>query len=341
VLHEWQRGVRSSLWRNPLLPQDLHGRGNIERVVANVVPDETTEYALWLKNEVDLSFIPDLEVQAHLESFPDEVEQVLDQVVIYFGFALDKSPFDDVHVRRAFSAAFDRRTFSDQVLQGQCLPMVHFAPPGIFGAPPIDEVGVGFDPEFAREQLAEAGYAGCAGFPQVSVLVMAGPMGLHEVEYAQAQWAEHLGCSPEQIQLEQLPFREVRAAIRGTAETRPHIWLMGWGPDYPDENNWVGDVLWCQADMPTARGRECSNLDDLIVEARQEQDPGRRIALYRQIEEGFFGAEGDAPIMPVCTRNLNWAKHSWLDKGARDLFGGEQWYDWTIDWKAKKAAQED
>ena len=43
---------------------------------------------------------------------------------------------------------------SPNVRQGQGLPMSHFAPPGIFGAPPIDEVGVGFDPEFAAAEMA-------------------------------------------------------------------------------------------------------------------------------------------------------------------------------------------
>jgi len=339
VLHEWQRGVSTSLWRNPLMPQDLRGSGNIERVVARVVPDPSTGYALWLKNEIDRFVIPQLELQAHLEKFPDEVEQIPDLGVTYFGFAQDKAPFDNVHVRRAFSAALDRQTFSEQVLQGQCLPMVHFAPPGIFGAPPIDEVGVGFDPEYARGQLAEAGYAGCAGLPKISVLVGSTPLSLYQAEYAQAQWVEHLGCSPDLIQIEQLPFRELRAAIREPAETRPHVWLAGWYPDYPDENNWVGDVLWCQADLPPAQGRECSQLDDLIVEARQEPDTERRIALYRQIEEGFFGAEGEAPFMPVCTTQFYATKHSWLDKGTLELFTGEQWYNWTIDWEAKKAAR--
>jgi oligopeptide transport system substrate-binding protein len=269
------------------------------------------------------------------------VEQTPDLGVIYFGFAQDKPPFDNVHVRRAFSAAFDRQTFSDQVLQGQCLPMLHFAPPGIFGAPPIDEVGVGFDPEFAQQQLAQAGYAECAGLPQISVLVGASQLSLHEAEYAQAQWAEHLGCSPDLIRIEQLPRRERKAAIKEPAETRPHIWLAGWAPDYPDENNWVGDVLWCQGELPTARGRECSGFDDLIVEARQEPDPERRVALYRQIEEGFFGAGGEAPFMPLCTGQSYAAVHTWLDKGPVDLFGGEQVYNWTIDWEAKQAARGD
>ena len=224
-------------------------------------------------------------------------------------------------------------------MQGQCLPMIHFAPPGIFGAPPVDEVGVGFDPEFAREQLAQAGFPGCEGFPRV-ILMTAGSEA-RGVEFAQAQWAEHLGCSPELIQIERMPFREMRAAVRGSVETRPHMWTSGWAPDYPDENNWVGDVIWCQSEASmAARGRECTGLDDLIVEARQEPDPERRIALYRQIEEGFFGPEGEMPFIAKCTGMWYVAKHAWLDKGPLDLFGGERWYDWTIDWEAKQAAQE-
>jgi oligopeptide transport system substrate-binding protein len=338
VLHEWQPGVRRILWRNPLLPQDLRGTGNIERVVTRVVPELSTGYALWLNNEVDATGIPDLELQAHLERFSDETEQEPDLSVLYFGFALDKPPFDNVHVRRAFSAAFDRQTYSDQVLQGQCLPMIHFAPPGIFGAPPIDEVGVGFDPQYAQEQLAQAGYPDCEGFPQVTLLTFEGQDSLHGAEYAQAQWEEHLGCSLELIRIEQLPFREQLAAVKAPAEARPHIWTAGWAPDYPDENNWVGDVLWCKS-PENPRRRECSELDDLIVEAREEPDPERRIALYRQIEEGFFGPEGEMPIAPRCTQIGFGAVHLWLDAGPLELFSGVQWYNWTIDWEAKRAAQ--
>ncbi len=338
VLHELQPGVGRSLWRNPLMPEDLRGTGNIERVVSRVVPEASTGYALWLMNEVDATGIPDLELETHLEEFPEETDQFPDLSVSYFGFALDKPPFDNVHVRRAFSAAFDRQTFSDQVLQGQCLPMKHFAPPGIFGAPPIDEVGVGFDPEYAREQLAEAGYPDCAGFPQVTLLTFEGQDSLHDAEYAQAQWERQLGCSREVIQIEQLPFSELLEAVRAPAETRPHIWTAGWAPDYPDENNWVGDVLWCK-NPENPRRRPCSALDELIAEAREEPDAEQRLALYRQIEEGFFGAEGEMPIAPLCTWVGFGAVHVWLDPGPLELFSGVQWYNWTIDWEAKKAAQ--
>ena len=150
VLDEWGHGVRRKIIRNPLMPADMVGNGNIEVMVANVVPDASTGYALWLNGEVDfINLIPDAEVEAHLAQFPDETFQIADLAVFYIAFRMTKPPFDDVHVRRAFGAAFDRETYVKEVILGQGVPMKHFAPPGIFGAPPIDEVGVGYDPEYA------------------------------------------------------------------------------------------------------------------------------------------------------------------------------------------------
>ena len=338
VLNEWVHGVRRTLLRNPLMPEDMRGEGNVEKIVVSVVPDVSTGYALWLNNEVETSGIPDAELQAHLEKYPDETVQVPDLAVFYFGFRETKPPFDDPRVRRAFSAAFDREKFVTEVRQGQGLPMKHFAPPGIFGAPPIDEVGVGFDPEFAKQQLAEAGYPNCEGFPTVTLLGYSGQATLNWIEFAQKQWQEHLGCSPDVIQIEQQSFKELLAATSADTpdEEAPHMWTLGWGPDYPDENNWVGDVLWCE-NPGNRMKRECTKADDLIVQAREETDPNKRIEMYRQIEEMFFGPEGEMPMAPLYLRIAYVAQHSWLT-APRALFGGEQFYNWSIDQAAQMAA---
>jgi len=339
VLHEWVHNVRRQIWRNPLMPADMYGTGNIEHWIVNVIPDISTGYALWLNNEVDSSAIPDAELQAHLDAFPDETDQIPDLAVFYISFRMTKAPFDNVHVRRAFSAAFDRETFVAEVRQGQGLPMIHFAPPGIFGAPPIDEVGVGYDPEFAAAEMAEAGYPNCEGFPQVTLLGYTGQSTLNWIEYAQAQWQENLGCDPELIQIEQQPFAELLDATAAATpdSDSPHMWTLGWGPDYADENNWVGDVLWCE-NAGNRQKRECNEIDDMIVLAREEPDPQARIELYRQIEEAFFGPEGEYPFFPIWVRIAFTARHSWVDRTPA-LFGGEQYYNWTLDWDAKLAAQ--
>jgi ABC-type transport system substrate-binding protein len=278
VLSEWVHNVQVTVLRNPLMPEDMRGSGNIERRIVRVVPDTSTGYALWLNNEVDNAGIPAEELETHLADFSDETIQVPDLAVFYMAFRMTKAPFDDVHVRRAFSAAFDRATFVTEVRQGQGLPMQHFAPPGIFGAPPIDEVGVGFDPEFAAAELEAAGYPNCEGFPAISILGYSGQSTLDWIEYAQAQWTEHLGCSADQMTIEQLPFSELLAAT--TPDTpdaeSPHIWTLGWGPDYDDENNWVVYVLPLRRIRDRIEGVGPRTEDDLSKEDRDVRVENRR-----------------------------------------------------------------
>jgi oligopeptide transport system substrate-binding protein len=332
VLVEWNRGVSRKLARNPLMPEDMQGGGNIEVFETNVVPDVATGYALWLNGEVDTSGIPDAELEAHLAEYANETVQVPDLAVFYIAFRMTKAPFDNVHVRRAFSAAFDRETFVAEVRQGQGLPMKHFAPPGIFGAPPIDEVGVGYNPEYAREQLAEAGYPDCEGFPEVSLLGYSGQSTLNWIEFAQANWAENLGCSPDLITIEQQDFSDLLATTKLDDDEAPNMWTLGWGPDYGDENNWVGDVLSCETAVRMKR--ECNEIDDLIDAARVESDPQKRIEMYAEIEDAFFGEEGEFPFMPLYLRIAFVAEHSWLERTPA-LFGGDQWYTWSIDTEAR------
>jgi oligopeptide transport system substrate-binding protein len=206
--------------------------------------------------------------------------------------------------------------------------MKHFAPPGIFGAAPIDEVGVGFDPEYAAAQLADAGYPNCEGFPEVSLLGYSGQSTLNWIEFAQANWAENLGCDPSLITIEQQSFAELLETTKAPDGEAPSMWTLGWGPDYADQNNWVGDVLSCETAVRMKR--ECNEIDDLLDQARKEPDPAVRTELYAQIEEAFFGPEGEMPFMPIFLRIAFVAEHSWLDR-IPSLFGGEQYYTWSID----------
>ncbi|RLD07179.1 MAG: hypothetical protein DRI32_01400 [Chloroflexi bacterium] len=335
LLDQWIHGVGRTVVRNPLMPEDMQGGGNIDVFVTNVVPDATTGYALWLNGEVETSGIPDAELENHLVEFPEETIQIPDLAVFYIAFRETKPPFDDVHVRRAFSAAFDRETFNETVRQGQGLPMKHFAPPGIFGAPPINEVGVGYDPEYAAAELAAAGYPNCEGFPQVSLLGYSGQSTLNWIEFAQANWAENLGCSPDLITVEQQSFSELLATTKLDDEEAPNMWTLGWGPDYADENNWVGDVLHCDNTSERIR-RTCGDIDAMIEQARSSTDPEERIQLYSQIEDAFFGPEGEVPFAPLYVRIGFVAEHDWLTRTPA-LFGGDQWYTWTIDQEAQAA----
>ena len=252
---------------------------------------------------------------------------------------MDKPPFDNVDVRRAFSAAYDREAHVAVLLEGQGVPMIHLAPPGIFGAPPIDEVGVGTNIEYAQARLVAAGYPNCEGFPPITMLTYDGDWPVRMVEFAQAQWAENLGCDIDLIQIQQLQFIEMLDAIKEDDPTfAPHMFTLGWGADYADENNWVGDLLWCKGFNNSKR--PCDEIDEMIEAARVETDLDRRIMLYRKIEEAFFGEDGSVPIMPTSTSVNQWARHAWLDS-TYALIGGDPWHNWTIDQEAQLAVRND
>jgi hypothetical protein len=77
----------------------------------------------------------------------------------------------------------------------------------------------------------------------------------------------------------------------------------------------------------------------MLEEARYESDPEVRKQMYADIEDAYFGYEGDFPFIPIFLRIAFTAEHSWLERDLA-LFGGQQWYTWTIDADAQAAAQD-
>ncbi len=121
---------------------------------------------------------------------------------------------------------------------------------------------------------------------------------------------------------------------------RPHWEPVGWGPDYPDANNYVGDILGCKTDNAYT-SRPCSAVDDLILKARIETDPAKREAMYEQIEELYFGKDGIVPAAPLRLSATYGLYQSYL-KGPFETdgqVGGEHWDFYTIDKKAQDAVR--
>ncbi|MCI0713467.1 MAG: peptide ABC transporter substrate-binding protein [Chloroflexi bacterium] len=340
-VHEITRAVRRVFVRNYNHNKDLDYGGNIDQITINMIEDIGTAFAFYQDNLLDTTVIPAAEIQSVRDNpaFDNELVQIYDQVVYYFGFQHIKPPFDNVHARRAFSAIIDRTAFVEKVRQGRGVPMIHWTPPGIFGAVPINEVGVGFNPEYAREQLAEAGYPNCAGLPEINIITYSGAENWGEFLAAAAE--EHLGCSSQIFTIEEIVFGVFPEYGTPTPEDRPNMWTLGWGPEYPDAHNWVFDAgLACESGNDILR--PCSELDDLIDQAVRETAPAIREQLYHDIEEGFFGPDGEHPIAPLYMRTSFILVKPWYT-GAFEtdgLFGGEHWDHRNLDMAAKLAARE-
>ncbi len=330
---EYKPNVRRIYTRNPDLPPDLYGGdGNIEVVRYVEVPDAL--FAYYQNNEIDWSNVPSAEMDAlrNDPAYQDQLTQLFNPGTAYFGFSYDKPPFDNVHVRRAFSAIIDRQLFIDQLEDGLGFPMIHFTPPGILYAPPINDIGVGFDPAYAADQLLLAGYPNCAGFPEITVTSFTPTWGGFLASAAE----QYLGCDPALFHVnvvDALELFRVTEAATPTAE-RPEVWALGWWADYNDAHNFIGDMLYCG--IANNFKRPCTAIDDLIEQAAREPDPARRTELYAQIEEAFFGRVGEYPLAPLfLTTNLFLVK-PWYT-GPHQT--GGLWTEYSIDMDAKLAAR--
>ncbi len=206
----------------------------------------------------------------------------------YVVFDATKPPFDDVNVRKAFSMAFDRQRYIDVLYQGLALPAVGLYPPGMPGFDYGLE-GLPFDPEQARELLAQSRYGGPEGMPEI-IYTNSG-VGSYiggNVAALADMWEHYLGVT---IQVENLDFNFYYQQI--FSGNHGQIFDGGWCADYPDPENFA-DVLF-HSDMPQNHGGYSNpELDALLEAARIEPDVTRRIEMYQQAERIIVD---DAPVL--------------------------------------------
>lgn len=332
--YTWSRGGTFVVNRH--LPADLQITGNIEEVnihLAGNVDDLVKYYnyhrldAIPLDSNDPADFVDGL---IYENPFP---------LTRGFVFAYDKPPFDNVYVRRAFSAILDRHAFINQGLDGQGIPMTHMIPNGTPNAPDEMSDPLGFDPEFAQESMTQAGYPGCQGFPEITIA--ADPY----AEIMAISWKHavisYLGCDAARILVETLDYSDIYEMISPDApvEDRPNAWTLTWGAHYGDPGEWFKGVMACGEN--TSYKRPCTDVDDLLDEAARSSDLEERAALYAEIEEAFFGPEGEFPIVPLYMQNFSALHKPWYTGPFETdgLFAGRHWGAQSIDMDIKLAAR--
>lgn len=304
-LESWQPGQGMTLVRNP----DYRGRrtGNVERV-------ELTFFSRW---SVGLDTYPGLAdyeadrldrlVLANLP--PAEREQVRQWhageylsgpwlVTSLVRFDVRRPPFDDVRVRQALAHAADREGIADVTARGFVFPATGgFVPPGMAGH--SEGIGLRYDPDRARQLLAEAGYPDGRGFPAVEMLLTS-PNNAPASEALAAQWRENLGIA---ITPRMIGFAALQERM---AADPPQVLLEGWLADYPDPDGFLRVGL---HHYPT--GWHDDTYEHLIGTARRATDQSERMKLYTQADQTLMEA---AVILPVFYSRFHLLVKPWVKR---------------------------
>jgi len=316
-LAAWEQGESMLLERNP----DYHGRfaGNLQRVNLSFHSGRPAGLLHMYEQDrletLDLGHLPPEEWDRVRQRYAGEYVSGPALGTIYTGFDVNRPPFDDPLVRRAFTLATDRETLADVALRGYVFPaMGGLVPPGMPGH--SSGIGLPYDPESARHLLAEAGYPTGRGFPAIDALAGRGYFFAAMTDYLQAQWQENLGV---EITWKKMAWGRL---LDGLSRQRPHMWLMGWWADYPDPDNFLRVSQWRAVDRWQHEG-----FDGLVEGARRVTDQEVRMRMYAQADRILVE---EAPVLPLLYGRFHLLVKPWVKKYPTSPIKSNFWKDVII-----------
>src|SRR5690606_16190993 len=167
-LHSWEPNLKTTFVPNELYPLE---QPKIDELVVHIVPQPAVALSKYENGELDFAWNLPIGEMNRLRNDP-----VLSQQLGYFTeanqaglqFGLRFEPLDNVLVRKALAMAIDPAPIIDGPLQGLVQRAGSVFVPNVPGGRP--DVALPYDPEQARELLAEAGYPGGHGFPTISMV---------------------------------------------------------------------------------------------------------------------------------------------------------------------------
>jgi oligopeptide transport system substrate-binding protein len=307
ALKEWVRGDGGSLTmvKNPLWPGTENiPQSTIDEVVFRFL-DEEVQLTEFEAGTLDIAEAPDTEF-ARINADANLSGAYFTgpgTCTYYYGFNVEREPFNDVRARRAFSMAIDRETLTTDVLGAGQIPTGIFGLPTLNAAPVVEafpDVGISTDLEGAAalwgEYLAETGKA-AADF---NLTLFHNESSLHSTiaQAVQQMWAITLGVN---VQIATADFATY-LDTRGNYD----VYRAAWCFDYPDSHNFYYDAAW-HSDLLSENDTHWSSAeyDALVDQAFAAPTIEERQSLYAQAENILSNTEAAlAPIYFYVTNDL-------------------------------------
>jgi oligopeptide transport system substrate-binding protein len=249
----------------------------------------------------------------------------------------DAEPFGDVRVRRAFGHAIDRETFCNVIWRGTWKPAEIYTPLVVLesdpGYNPPRDAAPKFDPDLAKELLAEAGYPNGEGLPEIKYYVSSEESS-DEINRWQAfvnMLNENLGIksivldtSMTQDQIDKKRTEEGGLQLEvwwwGNITETPQLMSEVFRTDSPYMKgtfNWSHDLPDSGEYTP---GADAKRFDELMEQADVEQDIDKMNELYAEGEELVLK---NAVYVPIA----NWVPHLLVQPWVKNMRIG--WWNFS------------
>ena len=207
----------------------------------------------------------------------------------YYLLNTNKKPLNDVRVRQALSLSIDRDILTSTVLQGTAFPAYSITPPDTLGYYPPRLFG--YDPDKAKELIAEAGYPDGKNWPGIEIIYNTSEAHRKIAVAIQQMWSSVLN-----IQVT-LSNQEWKVYLDSVDQMEFDIARRGWIGDYVDPNNFLD--LFISEGGNNSTGYANAVYDDLILKkSTKAADRESRYQIFYRAETMLMQA---MPIIPIYT----------------------------------------
>jgi len=209
--------------------------------------------------------------------------------VFYLGFNVDRPPFDNETLRQAIGHAIDKDRIVENFYPEGSIAADQFLPPGI----PQYQDGAEsytYDPDRARELLAEAGYPDGVDLGALSYRATVRGY-LPQPPQVASDIRDQLAQVGITVALDE---QEEGAFIDNANTGNLSFYMLGWGADFPDATNFWDFHFGAGASPQFGTGFE--DLHEVLAEAGSTVDEAERGDLYAQANELLFE---HSPAIPI------------------------------------------
>jgi oligopeptide transport system substrate-binding protein len=259
VLKEWRIGRHVLVGRNTNYWDTANIRLNGIRY--HPIPSLETEEAAFRAGQLHITYeVPRPKLDWWRANRPSELRIDPYLGVYFYRVNVTRPALSDRRVRRALALAIDRSAIAQVIIRDGSLPAFHMAPPGMRGytSPSFAD---GPDPEEARRLLAQAGFPGGAGFPQIQIHFNTQEKHRSIAEAIQEMWRKELNIQAT------LANTEWKVYLDDQRTLNYDISRSGWIGDYVDPNTFL--ELWKTSDGNNNTGWSNPEYDRLLARAEK------------------------------------------------------------------------
>ncbi len=273
-------------------PSYWAGAPKIDGIHRPIITDANTRHNLYVTGQLDM-----VDLSAGTVSDDEKNPALKDQIVFWpraatYYIGLNQKmypPFKDVRVRQAFAYATDKAKIIQLVFNGHRDVAEDILPEGIKGHDP-EFKGIPYDPTKAQALLTAAGYPAGKGLPVLPIYYRESYPDLETtVDVLRQMYQQTLGVSIQPRRTEWATLLQME-----DNNTLP-CYHIRWAADYLDPQDYYSILLRTGSEEDHT-GYSNASYDALVDAADVEQNPVKRIALYRK---AAAIAAMEVPVIPL------------------------------------------